>query len=212
MIYLAKQGAEYVAASHGNGGLVAPNSGATVAGDELDRMSADELAGYGFVRVEEPAPQSVPFGKRLAAIAYAIAEDGTVTASQSLEDVPLEDLKAGLKASVSSKRWEVETSGCEIAPGIRVRTDETSQAKLNGAVALMEKAAARGLDIPAIPWEAQAGEFVDLTLDNLVSAGLSVGLRVQSTFAVKRGLFVAIDAAQSVDELAAIDLETGWPA
>lgn len=211
-MYLIRQGDAFVKAANDGWGYISPCSGGPpLPPHVIDAMGDAELAGYGFVRVEEPAPQAVPFGKRLSAISYSIAKDGTVTAKQTLEDVPLEDLKAARKAAVGDKRWQVETGGCQVAPGVTIRTDETSQSKLDGAIALLDKAAARGLDVDPVLWEAQPGQFVELDQEGLTLAGLAVGMFVQATFRRKAALFAAIDAATSVDELAAIDIDSGWP-
>lgn len=118
----------------------------------------------------------------------------------------LEGAKARKQDAVRTLRWRKETGGVDFG-GTRVRSDETSQSKINGLVSLFDK----DPSLSASDWEATPGQWVEIDRDTAVAMGIAVGRHVQACFSRARILSEAITAAESEAELAAIDIETGWP-
>lgn len=119
----------------------------------------------------------------------------------------LEQRRDQRRDEVRARRWAVEMGGVEIAPGVIVRTDEGSQAKITGAVQLF----AADPTLEAIDWEAQPGVWTTIDRETMTAIGIAVGRHVQAAFSRSRALHEAIAAAPDIETLEAIDIETGWP-
>ncbi len=132
--------------------------------------------------------------------------DGDAFAPPAPEPVDMETLRAQMSAAVRAKRWEVETGGCTVN-GVPIRTDEQSQAKIDAAVALLDK----DPEMVSIDFEAQPDVWVTLDRDTMTAIGIAAGRHVQASFSRGRVLSEAIMAAESVEALEAIDIESGWP-
>jgi len=122
-------------------------------------------------------------------------------------DRPLAELKSEKQEAIRALRWQRETGGIVVG-GVPIRTDEKSQAKLNGAVSLF------GLD-PAMTeissWEAVPGVFVSLSKAQIDGIAVAVGAHVQACFNRSRVLSEAVAAAADKAALDAIDITAGWP-
>jgi hypothetical protein len=68
----------------------------------------------------------------------------------------------------------------------------------------------RDAGLTSVDFKAASG-WVELTLDQLVAIAGAIAEHVQACFSRERALHEAVDAAQSVAELAALDIESGWP-
>ena len=124
----------------------------------------------------------------------------------TLAPLSLEERRAELLARVRFRRWQAETGGTNVG-GTPIRTDEGSQAKISGAVALF----VNDPTLQAIDWEAQPGVWVTLDAATMTAIGVAVGRHVQACFSNARAIAAQIEAASSITELDAIDLEAGWP-
>ena len=91
--------------------------------------------------------------------------------------------KLALCNSVSEKRYQVETGGITIG-GFPIRTDETSQAKISGAVNLM----AYDPEMTHIDWEGEPGVFSAIDKNTMILIGVSVGRHVQACFSKAKAL------------------------
>lgn len=109
-----------------------------------------------------------------------------------------------LLAYAALKRWQVETGGIVVS-GTAVRTDETSQAKIQGAVQLL----AADETLTEIDWEAQPGVWVSLDTPALLAIGIAVGRHVQACFSTLRQVQTGI-AAGEIITIEDIDA-AGWP-
>lgn len=160
---------------------------------------------HGFFPLVGDPPTHDPLYERVIGPVYSIGAD-VVTATYSAEGRPLDDIKTDLKAKVSALRWAKETGGVA-AGGQVIRSDEVSQAKLNGAVTLINS----DPSLTSIDWEAQPGVWVTASREEILALGIAVGRHVQSCFSRARALHEMIAAAASKEELQAIDIEAGWP-
>ncbi|MBX3545598.1 DUF4376 domain-containing protein [Chelatococcus sp.] len=150
-------------------------------------------------------PTPVPAGKR-AIGTWAGYVEGELVEVHTLEDIPLDELKAEKLAALAQRRWEAETGGIIVA-GALIRTDATSQAKITGAVSLFQA----DPSLTSIDWEAQPGVFVALDAATMTAIGIAVGRHVQACFSRGRVLSDAITAAASAATLYALDINSGWP-
>jgi hypothetical protein len=133
-----------------------------------------------------------------------------VTGETTLVDDPAPSLDERidfLQAAVRNRRWEAETSGVVVG-GAPIRTDETSQNKIAGAVNLF----ANDPTLTSIDWEAQPGVWVTLDQATMLAIGVAVGRHIQACFSNAKALSEAVAAAEDSADLDAIDIEAGWPA
>ena len=112
--------------------------------------------------------------------------------------------KDALHAALAAKRYAIETGGTTIA-GVPVATDRESQGKLV-AVRIVAK------ENPAysVKWKTSAG-FVTLNAATIIAVADGVRAFVQAAFDREAALSSEIEAATTLAELDAIDLEAGWP-
>jgi len=90
---------------------------------------------------------------------------------------------------------------------VPVRTDETSQRKIAGAVQLFEKDGT----LTVIDFEAQPGIWVTLDQATMEAIGVAVGRHIQACFSNAKALSEAVEAAADDDALDLIDMDAGWP-
>jgi hypothetical protein len=132
--------------------------------------------------------------------------DDPQTYIQDFTIVPRElpDARAAMKERVTARRWQAETGGITVY-GTQVLTGLDDQNRISTAIQGMRDAGLTSVDFKA------ASGWVELTLDQLVAIAGAIAEHVQACFSRERALHEAVDAAQSVAELAALDIESGWP-
>jgi hypothetical protein len=117
----------------------------------------------------------------------------------------LEELRARKLAELADLRWEKETSGTTFN-GMPVATDAVSQTKYIGAVVGAQ------IDPNAvINWKMADGTFVTLDAQAITAVAMAVRAHVQACFDNEAALKAQVEAASSTEEIAAVDLNTGWP-
>lgn len=97
---------------------------------------------------------------------------------------------ADLAAYVNQRRWELETGGIEVA-GAPIRTDEKSQAKIQGAFQLAQQDSSVEID-----WEAQPGQWVTLDAPTMIGIGLAAARHVQRCFSAARQVGEMVTAGE----------------
>jgi len=111
-----------------------------------------------------------------------------------------------LHAAVKAARDVHEQAGCTTPSG-QVDTDADSQRKVGGAATM---ALALGASF-TMDWRMKDNSIVRLDASGMIALGEAVAEHVAACQARKNALDAAIDAATTLDELAAIDPEQGWP-
>jgi len=110
----------------------------------------------------------------------------------------LDSLKQRKKDEIAAARYDAETGGCTV-DGVTIATDRGSQALLTAAVV-----SAR-LDLEfKTRWKCANGRFVTLDAMQLRAIGDAVIAHVEACFAREAELVEQIDAAQTTEDLDAI--------
>ena len=119
--------------------------------------------------------------------------------------------KAAISAAITARRWEVETGGITLN-GAAIATDPTSQAKLSGALQLVQSDDTRIID-----WKGVNG-WIILDAADVTAIAVSVGGHVQACFTREKEMLAAVTAAETTAALALIDVQAGtidgaggWP-
>jgi len=142
-----------------------------------------------------------------------ITHDGsTATAEYELSSIPLADRKTAMKAAITARRWAVETAGITVS-GAAIATDAATQAKLSGALQLVQAD-----NTVLIDWKGSDGSWVQLNASAVTAIAVAVGSHVQACFTREKELHTAVDNAVDSDALNLIDIESGsvdglgsWP-
>lgn len=168
----------------------------------FDNVSDEELASkYQTYRFESHF--FPPYGKDI--VDYKVEEiDGTPTLVPIMVDADLDSVKADRKALLADIRWQKEVGGF-VFNGFTFASDDRAQLKYVGILM-----AAQIDPNYSVNFKTNDGTFV--LLDRMGAIGLAMAARthVQSCFDKEDNLKSQIDAASSVDEVIAIDIESGW--
>jgi hypothetical protein len=162
---------------------------------------------YDFVHADQ-----APAYHRAGATTYVI-DDVAGTVTEVVELIPLDKaaVAAARKVELAAYRYNKETGGIVVG-GAEIKTDRESQSQLNGAYTSLKNSL-----IPDTPWKAAGGVWVPVTLMELEPIATAVAAHVRACFKAERSHAEAMDAIVAdpngtVDDLAAYDYTTGWPA
>ncbi|CAH1665899.1 MULTISPECIES: DUF4376 domain-containing protein [unclassified Chelatococcus] len=154
--------------------------------------------------VHPVAPTPIPTDKRAIGTTAGYV-NGELVEIHTLEDIPLEELKAEKLAALAQRRWEVETGGLTVG-GLFVPTDRETQAIVDRTVKAFDDG-----DLTApIEFKSPAG-FVELTVSQLRTIKAAGAQHIQACFKRESVLTTAIAAATTPAALDAIDINQGWP-
>lgn len=128
-----------------------------------------------------------------------LVEDGQIISP------PTPDPWQQARATLSSVRYAHETRGVTIN-GSSIATDRQSQALITGAYTYSQ------LNPEAlIDWKGADGTWTKIDAATIAGIAHAVATHVQACFTNERALSELIDAAETVEDLESIDLESGWP-
>lgn len=128
-----------------------------------------------------------------------------VVYSYSLPD--LETFKSYVKNKLAYKRWQVETGGVIINQNT-YSSDRESQTKYTAvAVAISQSDPATW----SINWKTNDGQFVVLNAQTMMAVINYVMYHVQNSYNTESEFQTLIDACSTIQEVMAIDIDTGWP-
>jgi hypothetical protein len=169
-------------------------------------FTSAEIADAGYV--EAPAkPASDP------ATQHAPEWTGT---KWTVTDKATEELAADFDAAkeaalqaLAQKRWGIETGGILFGGSIPIRTDEVGQAKITGALTLMDK----DPTLTEVDWEGMPGVWATIDKATLEAIGIAVGRHVQGCFSRARVVSELIQSANDATDLnaAIAAISEGWP-
>ncbi|MEN2746457.1 DUF4376 domain-containing protein [Sphingomonas sp. T9W2] len=121
----------------------------------------------------------------------------------------IEEQRAGVWEAVRVARDRAEWWGCSTPLG-RADSDPDSQRKVAGAVQLAMIAQAGGAPF-SIDWTMQDNSSVTHDAAAMIMLGVAVGQHVAACHAVALVKRSAIEAAENIEALTAIDIEGDWP-
>jgi len=113
--------------------------------------------------------------------------------------VTLESVKADKKAQIADWRWNREVGGVNFGDA-KIRTDRESQAQITSTLTSLEQSLLTSVD-----FKAQDGTWITLTLDEVQAVARVVAQHVQQLFTVERQLVEMVDAAETIEEVRAIN-------
>lgn len=114
-------------------------------------------------------------------------------------ELTLDELKTQKKAEIASARYAAETAGTTVN-GVTIDTGRDSQALITGAAV-----AAMLDDDYSLNWKTTSG-FIHLSAAEIIAVAQAVRAHVQSCFDREGGLVALVDAAQTAEELDAIEV------
>ncbi|MEH3107159.1 MAG: DUF4376 domain-containing protein [Sphingomonas fennica] len=186
-----------------SGWLLVNEDGTLAKGVDAARLDLVPSAGDGqyWVRVPEPASD------------WALDDNGepvlrslVLTAAQALIEA-----KASRWRAAKAIREMKMAGGCETPLG-RADTDADSQRKVNGAVTAALVARVAGVPFQPMAWTMQDNRVVLHDTDALVALGLAIGGHVDACQQAGTAIRAAIEAAETVEAVAAVDITAGYPA
>jgi len=127
-------------------------------------------------------------------------EDGRLYAGWRVVPRSLRDVRVTLRDRLAARRWEVETGGIALPDGTAVRTDEKTQTRLIAA-----RVQAEAGSLTELRWKMGDG-FVTLTAAQITAIADAVAAHVAACFAAEDAVDAQIAAAETIEELAAIDV------
>lgn len=128
--------------------------------------------------------------------------------------VPVAAVELGLArvrawAATKVHRDRCAGGGCQTAHG-RVDSDERSRILIAGAVQMAQIAMAAG-EPYSVDWVMADNQPVTHDAPAMITLGLAVGQHIAACWARAQALRAEIDAAETIEAVAAIDITTGWP-
>lgn len=165
-----------------------------------------EYAEHGWYKVIDNRPVQTAYNRvsgPIGADAIIDHDAKTVTYVYTVTPKSLDDVKAERLAALAAKRYDVEVGGTMLN-GSYVPTERSARADLVGArISALE-------DVNfTLDWKTPDG-FVTLTAAQIVAIADASRNHVKATFAHEKTLTQAINSATTVDDVLAIDIESGW--
>lgn len=161
----------------------------------INAVAADAQAQEGEIVV--PAPNDS---------AIALAPDGSLVYPQR----SLAESKADCWFRVKNRRAAAIAGGVNV-PGIGiVQSDETSKLKISGAVQMAMIAQGAGAPFSVV-WTLADNSTATLDAAQMIGMGLAVGQHEYVCHSNARNFRAQIEAAATIAEIDAIDIEAGWP-
>lgn len=193
-VYQANLVTSYADAAHFPGGMVQTNQNTVTVPSEAVVVNAETT-------LEQ------------AVLDWLTGLEGPFAGGQQVsdEDFALVAMRLNMRQAVKRKRDAVEQQGVTLAGVGTFDTDTESQRKVNGAVT-MALIAMQYSQPFEIVWRLADDTTATLDAAGIIGVGVAVGQHVAACQANKNALDLLIMAAESVEELEAIDLEDGWPA
>lgn len=124
----------------------------------------------------------------------------------SIDESPdhFSESKSGLLAALANIRWQkTQTFTYD---GVLTVAD-SAISPLTAKVVAMQMVDPNG----TATWKLAAGEFRTWTLAQLVTYGTAINAHIQACFDNEAAISAQIEAATTLEELAAINLNAGWP-
>lgn len=141
-------------------------------------------------------------GDALSAYEYILANNMQIATYKRWTSLDVG--KVAMHDMLSERRWKAEHEFS--FNGVPITLDDSTQRRISGAIQYVNLSGT-----PSVRWQVARGTFIDLSSDDLRALGVAAGAHVQACFANAETLSGLIEAAQTENELLAIDLNEGWP-
>lgn len=138
--------------------------------------------------------------------AFAIGLDGVLVYRQRT----LDETKADCWFRVKNRRAAAIAGGVDVVGIGVVQSDETSKLKISGAVQMAMIAQSAGSPFSVV-WTLADNSTATLNAGQMIGMGLAVGQHEYACHSNARNFRALIEAAASIAEIEAIDIEAGWP-
>jgi hypothetical protein len=163
-----------------------------------------DLSDLGYYRIEPVTQPTAEPGERVTAGDPEEYEPGKWREVWNVTAIPLTEMQAQRLAELAALRYEKETAGI-ILNGATIETNRESQALINGAWSYSQLNPTVLID-----WKAESG-WIQIDAATIAGIAGAVAAHVQACFSNERTLSEAINAAETVAAVQAIDLTIGWP-
>lgn len=171
------------------------------------------------VGVYKIVPQQVPEGKVVVARNFEFDGVSSVYEVLTLQDQGLDARKMALRTAVSAKRDAVIESGF-VFDGVLYQSRDRDQLRIAATAQLAAAYIAQGQNLSSLRWADANNDFTWIAADNtkvlmtapqMYSFALAAMVFVRSCVYVGDAKKTAIGAATTHEELAAVDINSGWP-
>lgn len=116
----------------------------------------------------------------------------------------LAEAKDARLSALATRRWRAEQDFS--FGGNVLALDASTQSRIGGAIQWMELA-----NVASVDWQVAPGAFSPLTLVQIKLLAIAAGAHVQACFANVKALTAQIQASLTIEAVATIDIEEGWP-
>jgi hypothetical protein len=200
--------AEYVIMEEVEGEVVAKGVGITFGANAND----DEYREHGYYPVVDDAQTWSEHYQRVADYLYEIdSENQNVIRVKIIEEIPLAERKAAMRAQLKATRRIKEEGGITLN-GARIATDRESQAMITGALKAFDADILNGeIDFKGEPDENGNDTWISIDSATCLALATAVANHVQQCFSYERMLSEMIAGAETHEDLNEIDLENNWP-
>lgn len=146
---------------------------------------------------------------------YRRIVDG-VPASQFSEAIPpaeilpfqrfaaLDEAKVARLGELAHRRWLAEQNFS--FGGVSLALDDGTQRRIGGAIQYLQLS-----EETSVRWQVARGVFATFSAEQMAALGVAAGAHVQACFANVETLAGLIEAAETIADVEAVDLEQGWP-
>ncbi len=118
----------------------------------------------------------------------------------------LQEIKQQKLADLAAYRYSKETAGITLN-GALIKTDLESKVNLNGAV---NRAILRPNS--TVNWKISESVWIPIDAEQIIGIGLAVSDFIEDCFTCNMNHALAINALETVEDVQAYDVTTGWPA
>lgn len=173
--------------------------------DWPDRASADERAALGATEIVEDLQPAA----YASIVDVALVDvDGMPRRRYVVEPLSLEDTRTARLADLAALRWAGQQTMAWAD-----RQAPADDVTLGRIMAAYQRAQISGSDMTTtVRWKFGAGDFADLSINDLVAYGVAIGTHMQGCYDHEADLSAQLLAAPDRDSLIAIDITAGWPA
>lgn len=135
---------------------------------------------------------------------YAALLEAGASISPFQRFATLEEAKLGRLDELAHRRWVAEQNFS--FGGSPLTLDDGTQRRIGGAIQYLELSAE-----PSVRWQVTRGVFATFSLAQIKALGVAAGAHVQACFANVETRAGEIEAAETIEEVEAVNLNQGWP-